>query len=212
MRQLTKAIATALIAWACSYANAANLDVRGGILFGATDVLVNGLAYDVAFVDGTCADVYSGCDEVADFPFISATRSDTLALGVAALTALSDQVFVDSPLGAFDSDPTLTNGCRFFSQCFIMIPRSVSLALNSLEVQFFRNDDLEARDAPTGLGGLLRSLDLSQGSPDGNVYAVWTSAVPEPASSAMFAAGLAAIGLHRRRARRQSKRTQPLEA
>ena len=39
------------------------LDIRNGELFGASDVNVNGTLYDVAFQDGTCIDLYNGCDE-----------------------------------------------------------------------------------------------------------------------------------------------------
>jgi hypothetical protein len=36
---------------------------------GASDVLVDGSLYDVQFLDGTCIDLYDGCDEVSDFTF-----------------------------------------------------------------------------------------------------------------------------------------------
>lgn len=42
-----------------------------GELIGAKGVTVAGATYDVAFVDGTCEEVFSGCDSPADFVFSS---------------------------------------------------------------------------------------------------------------------------------------------
>jgi hypothetical protein len=80
--------------------SAATLTVTGGILTGATNVDVGGSFYDVVFVDGTCAAVFNGCDDPTDFIF------PTSATAVAASQALIDQVFLDGPLGQFDSNPT----------------------------------------------------------------------------------------------------------
>jgi len=66
-------------------------------------VAAGGPLYNVEFLDGTCIDLYSGCDEVSDFTFQS--------FGAAQLAsqALLDQVFIDGVDGLFDSDPTLIN-------------------------------------------------------------------------------------------------------
>ena len=67
-------------------AQAAAPVVVAGELVGATGVNVGGTVYDVQFVDGSCIDVYGGCDEVSDFPFT------TLADATLAAQALLDQV------------------------------------------------------------------------------------------------------------------------
>jgi hypothetical protein len=95
-----------------STAHAANLDIRSGELFGAEDVDINGILYDVAFRDGTAIDLYEGADENSDFPFTNLSSINDNSLVITANQALLDQVFIDSPLGAFDSAPNLTHMSR----------------------------------------------------------------------------------------------------
>lgn len=83
--------------------HAVMLQVTGGILTGATGVNVGGTLYSVSFQDGTCAELFSGCDSDADFLFNQVT-------GNLAAQALLDQVFLDGPDGPFDSAPQMTRG------------------------------------------------------------------------------------------------------
>ena len=76
----------------------------GTNLTGATNVNVGGVLYDVEFVDGTCINVFSGCDNAAeDFAFSS------VEVATSAANALLSQVFVDTPVNGspelFDTDP-----------------------------------------------------------------------------------------------------------
>ena len=107
-----------------SGASAAILTVNGdGLLTGAQNVIVEGNAYDVMFVTGLCSDVFDGCDEVSDFFF------QNEAIAVAASQALLDQVIIDGPLGAFDTDPLLTETCNTTGSsplCFISTPYGFS--------------------------------------------------------------------------------------
>ena len=48
------------------------------------DVLVDGDLYNVQFLDGTCSEMYNGCDSTSDFTF------QTLAAATLASSALSD--------------------------------------------------------------------------------------------------------------------------
>jgi hypothetical protein len=64
MRKFVLAVGLVLMA---SSAQATTLDVVGGILHGASGVLVDGNLYDVQFLDGSCISLYSGCDEDSDF-------------------------------------------------------------------------------------------------------------------------------------------------
>jgi hypothetical protein len=100
-------------------ATAAGLNVVGGQLQGATNVNVGGVLYDVDFVDGTCIALFDGCDENDDFTF------KTNADGLLAAQALLDQVFLDGPLGNFDTHPEFTTGCSDTDLCFPIIPYSV---------------------------------------------------------------------------------------
>ena len=66
MRKFALAVGLVLMA---SGAQAATLNVVDGQLMGASGVIVDGTAYNVQFLDGTCIDLYDGCDEVSDFTF-----------------------------------------------------------------------------------------------------------------------------------------------
>ena len=70
LRRLRVLTATALLLASSNglAARAATPDVVDGELVGASDVLVDGTLYDVKFQDGTCVDLFDGCDEVSDFP------------------------------------------------------------------------------------------------------------------------------------------------
>jgi hypothetical protein len=50
-------------------AQAAAPVVVSGELLGATGINVDGKVYDVQFVEGTCVDIYGGCDALSDFTF-----------------------------------------------------------------------------------------------------------------------------------------------
>ena len=99
-------ILSAVLFFVAGSAQAATLDIQGGQLFGATGVDVAGTLYDVQFIDGTCAALYIGCELSNPGSF----GDQTFAL--LASQALDTQVFIDSGLGNFDSDPQLTNGCN----------------------------------------------------------------------------------------------------
>jgi len=93
------------ITFAGAPAIAATLLIDGnGILLGAMGLDIGGAFYDVAFQEGSCASLFSGCDDAADFDF--ATQDGALAAG----RALLESVFVNDPLGNFDDNPALTFG------------------------------------------------------------------------------------------------------
>jgi hypothetical protein len=95
------------------------LQVTGGILTGATGVNVGGTLYNVSFQDGTCAELFSGCDSGADFLFNQVT-------GNLAAQAFLDQVFLDGPDGPFDSAPQMTRGCLgTTNECTALFPVSI---------------------------------------------------------------------------------------
>lgn len=98
-------ISLALLGLSVSSANAATYvlaGVFGSELQGAKGVTVNGLIYDVEFLDGTCIEIYSGCDDVSDFSFNTEMEAD------AASQALLEQVFSNGDI--YDDRPELTRG------------------------------------------------------------------------------------------------------
>jgi hypothetical protein len=83
---LLKLILAAALVLMAGGVQAVTLDVVGAQLMGASNVLVDGSLYDVQFVDGSCIDVFNGCDDVSDFTFQSQ------AVASLASQALVDQV------------------------------------------------------------------------------------------------------------------------
>ena len=84
MTKFLKSLATALLfAVIATAGHAATYTFNGsGQLTGATGVDVSGTLYDVTFEEGSCAEVFSGCDNVSDdFDF------DTVAAAEAAAKA-----------------------------------------------------------------------------------------------------------------------------
>jgi hypothetical protein len=147
----------------------------GGQLVGATEVNVNGTAYDVTFVDGTCTEVFDGCDTAAKFTFQSQTEADQ------ASQALLDTVFLDGATGNFDSDPTLTAGCSNIV-CAVVTPWGLSGTDVVLSGANNWVDELS-----DGVSGYQRDPLQTTTPIDTLVHSVWTitgtEVVPEPASA-----------------------------
>lgn len=162
--------------------------VRGGQLVGALDVNVGGTLYDVAFLDGTCLELFDGCDSPTDFTFLSQPDAE------AAAQALLNQVFINTPLN-FDSDPELTNGCEDLSGCFAGTPYAVVPGNFVFLIDAF-NDNL-ALDGIQPPFALSPTADITADADA--TWAIWTP-VPEPGSTAMLAAGSVALAalVHRR--------------
>ena len=172
----------------------ATLNVEGGVLMGATGVNVNGSLYDVSFLDGTCAGLYNGCDQNTDFPFTNPLNPTDNTLVVAANAALLEQVFIDSPLGAFDSSPDLTNGCTAPGVCRVFTPLWIN-PTSGLKGFFVVYNFAPGKGADTdnAQGGGI--LDNDTTAVTDFTRAVWTqsSVVPIPAAVWLFGSGL--IGL-----------------
>lgn len=185
-----------LALFTASSASAALLTINGaGQLTGATGVTVNGAFYDVDFRDGTCIELFNGCDDAADFIF------GTSLAAADASQQLLDQVFLDlgAPDTAFDSNPSLTYDCSSIVRCLALTPWRVNAGNVSIQAAFNYNP---ASADEVGIVGALTTYN-SFVSLDAT-WAVWREVsppvtVPPPASLSLLLPALGALALTRRR-------------
>ena len=62
MKRIGMVIGLYILMTAPMNAGAVTLNVMDGQLMGAEEVIVEGISYDVQFVDGTCAGLIDGCN------------------------------------------------------------------------------------------------------------------------------------------------------
>jgi len=172
---------------------AATLQIDGaGQLLGADDVDVGGVLYDVDFVDGTCAALFGGCDEVGDFTFTTETAA------TAASNALLTQVFNDGASGNFESVPSLTNGCDEVVSCTVYTPFGIDGTDVDVIGYFHVTGGFEF---VTTAAFFDRTLDFASDATA--VYAAWELSeapkIPLPATGWLFLSGLAGLFFVKRR-------------
>jgi hypothetical protein len=177
----------------CGTGQAALLQVSGGMLTGATGVLVNGVAHDVVFVDGSCIAVFGGCDDASDFHFSTADDAQ------AASEALLAQVFVDlNANDAFDSAPGNTSGCGD-PQCWALTPYGIDSSATEALGFIAANEEDETLDLVMSTSFLPTD---DWGNSPGFVFAVWSApgTIPEPNVLALLCGtALAMMAAKRRR-------------
>lgn len=190
MTKLSQMIAAILLSVLQAAVAAPVLLIDGnGELLGADDLIVNGDAYNVRFVTGSCASSYSGCDQLSDLPF------KNLADASAAGNALLDEVFTDSSLGMFDRYPDLTANCGFAFQCNAAIPYALP---GAGQVSFlFASNGLNQSDFLANSTPNSATTDYFGGR--SNVLAHFTRAVPEPSTLLLALLVLPLLGLARHR-------------
>jgi hypothetical protein len=187
-----------LLLTVASAPQAASLTVVGGVLQGASGVVVGGSLYNVQFHSGACISLFDGCDSVSDFAFNSFASAEL------ASQALLDQVFLDTIEGAFDSQPELISGCTaaggFAYFCSVYTPYS-TLVFGAPPV----TSALLGRVLNYPLGG-TPDVVTSDGMPiaqdtteyGNTTYAVWT-VVPEPGTSGLVGLALVSVLVGTRR-------------
>jgi len=164
---------------------AAVLHVTDGILTGASDVLVNGIFYEVEFVDGTCISLFPSSYGAPDCapPFLSKRVQARQAA-----RALIDQVFLDGPKGPFDTSPALTRGCSDPDVCNVLILDDVYCEEGECGVIGPHSANTrEAIDIPElDYWGYIRSWIDTSTRPD-VTYATWTpTGIAEPTPLALL--------------------------
>ena len=208
LRSLSRLIAGLWLLLAAGTALSAPIlivDVNGK-LTGAHNVEVNGILYDVEFRDGTCADLFSGCDNpVTDFPFT--TPADAFA----AAAALLAQVFVDGTAPAlFDSNPALTLGCGTTTVCGVFTPYALADIFGPRALSQAAENRAPDQPLPDAISPVQPPLDLDTTFFPLLVWAVWNT-VPEPPTYAclLLAAGIA-LAMSGRRNRNRAGQHQRL--
>lgn len=179
------------------YASAATLNILDGQLMGANGVDVGGQLYNVEFMDGKCLLLFAGCDPTTE----AGAQGFAFNQGgaIAASTALNEQVFNDSHLGLFDSNPQLVNGIET-TIAFVLTPWNASYP--DIRTSFAINN--------IGLGGksvgfqFIINFQTDTTNDPSRTWAIWTpvpiSTVPLPAALPLFGTGLLGlIGLARRK-------------
>lgn len=183
-------------------AQAALLQVNaGGVLTGATGVVVDGALYDVTF-DGRqlCADAFGDCNIGHVFTFTTQAGAE------AASQALLDQVFT----GVFDDSPNKTAGCESFNACYVSTPWQVSPRLAtgvprlSLSAALNLGSGLTDGSASITFNANLTYAQETNARGVDYAFALWTpsasSTVPEPTLPALLGMASAAWALTRRKA------------
>ena len=162
-------------------------------------------------MNGTCADIFSGCDHPLDFAF-----SDLDSVRAAG-HALLDQVFLDGAGYSFDSYPTTVAACAANNPELVPLTTSVCWVHTPFSRYGFLPDGTPGRlllydttmntgsdhidmDWVIGAGPGGREVLPSTGTEYPMTWARWTqpTSVPEPSTLALLACALAGIALVRR--------------
>lgn len=107
-----------------------DIDNSTGQLLGGKGLEVNGVTYDITFTDGTCIELFNGCDEATDFTL--RTFSEAFAVGSAILR----HMLVDTDKGLFDSNPELTEGISNTTTGIILVPYGIESIRENLFVRY----------------------------------------------------------------------------
>jgi hypothetical protein len=184
-------------------------------LIGADDITFDGYTGSVRFLEGSCVNLFNGCDETSDIIFQSLTSNNTEAgiLATAANQALLDQAFNASPY--YDENIAETFGCAeqgfvALIWCRILTPAYLTENNYIVTAWLTNQDDRTGALDTVALGQGYLPTDstepFSPTFPDRYVYASWSlvannpsNPVPSPSTTSLLLIGVVALGLRRYR-------------
>ncbi len=137
--------------------------VEEGALIGYRGIEVEGVNYDVTFQDGSFNSLFG--DE-RSLVFTTEASAKNAAL------ALKDAI-VDGPLGAFNSEPFLMNGCEHADTCQILITHGVDRTRDPV---YALNVAYGNRYPYNSIGASNPPVDTDTHYNNGAVWSVWTVA------------------------------------
>jgi len=184
------ALVCALFFGCSAHAGILNVDDTG-TLTGVSGLDVEGTSYNVEFVDGTCTDLFGGCD-TSRFAF--STEADALA----ASRTLFDNVLLAEPFVdvILTTGAVAVRGCGQVFACGILTPFGVQD--DTVDVAFgtlLSGMDVAGNDA---IGEL--QIDFDTSDPVVLTYARWTAVeAPAPAALPLLLVGLTFLVGFRRR-------------
>ena len=135
-----------------------------GKLHGARKVEIADLGgyYNLDIVDGTCAEVFGGCNEASDFYYNNTFE------GTRYINALFGSI-IDNTI--YDTDPGQINGCEFSSSCRINHP-FINEETGTLANVYRSNKSDELPDSGPYLDNNLTTYELSNRT--NGTWAVWS--------------------------------------
>lgn len=196
--QVTGIFLSIFLMAASNSSSAAILDIDPDTwqLLGAKYVVIESSLWNVSFEDGTCVEVFSGCDHDSDFDFNSRNFARL------ASQALLDQVLIDilpqQYPSKYDSNPEMISGIESDIWSLIITPYAVGdgnlLSTFDAAVAVNYSSGVSNNDLVVTWEDTLITFPANSFADKSAVYAKWSFvSIPEPMTSALLAIGLLSL-------------------